>query len=155
MPKAVTKKVEKEDKAPIKAEKKVVKKVEKEETPEDKESSKVLKSDELGMGGFLSGLGFSKKVEQKPTKEEVERQEEEEASVVLDKPRHASFSFDTVVPNTDNVVRGYRPEPRAERPSRPAAPSRPASKPANRPAPRPGHLTSSHGHNNYNNRPGA
>lgn len=68
-------------------------------SPEEKDTTaKVLKSDELlWWWGFLSWLWF-KKVE-KPTPQQVEQQrieEEQQESIVLDKPRRASFSFDKV-----------------------------------------------------------
>lgn len=112
-------------------------------------TDKVLKADELGMWGFLSWLGFAKKAEKAPVREE----DHDEESMILEKPRHTdsgdgdhkdrpikNFSFDAVekapapkwVFERPTFVPGRKPFP-SHNTNRPGAP---------RPwwAPRPGNL---------------
>lgn len=102
-------------------------------------SAKVLKSDELLWGWwFLSWLGF-KKVEktEKQKQEEKRIEEEQQESIVLEKPRRgANFSFDKVdVPTTKIVGREdtsfVGTERRTTKPvyHKPSAPSRPSRPP--------------------------
>ena len=102
---------------------------------QEEQDAKVLKSDELGTGGFLSGLGFVKKEEKKQTREEIQKeQEQEEAkeSLILERPRHAPMSFDTVNPIKSNFVKGHK-DPVSSAPRSPA--------PRHGSAPTPGHYS--------------
>jgi len=119
MPKVTEKKSTKVWKTAEKAEKKVVAKkvvakpaVKKEKAvvvkakaaPETKESKddKVLKADELGMGWFLSGLGFSKTAEKKVEKDE----DDDTDSLVLERAHHTSTN-DESKSNKDKPIRSF------------------------------------------------
>ncbi len=99
----------------------------------DAKEDKVLKADELGMGWFLSGLGFTKKEERQVAKEEEEKEEEQE-SLVLDRPHHPTFSFDTVETKKEftGAIRFDKPAPRPA--PRKWPPQRGDARPAFRPA---------------------
>lgn len=123
-------------KAPAKAKSAPKIKEEKISAVKEKETAaKVLKADELLWwgGGFLSWLGF-KKVEktEKQKAEEKRVEQEEQESIVLEKPRRATFSFDKVEVWTTKIVGredtsfvGRERRPARPLPSRPAKPSRP------------------------------
>lgn len=123
-------------KAPVKAKSAPKVKEEKISAVKEKETAaKVLKADELLWwgGGFLSWLGF-KKVEktEKQKAEEKRVEQEEQESIVLEKPRRATFSFDKVEVWTTKIVGredtsfvGRERRPARPLPSRPAKPSRP------------------------------
>ncbi len=83
-------------------------------------AAKVLKSDELmWWWWFLSWLGFKKEEKTVKQKEEEKRiQEEHEESIVLEKPRRASFSFDKVETTTTRIV-GRNDDSFATRPNKP------------------------------------
>lgn len=94
---------------------------------EKETTAKVLKADELGWwGGFLSWLGFKKVEKTEKQKEEEKRiEQEEQESIVLEKPRRASFSFDKVEVGTTKIV--WREDSSfVGRERRPAKPARPA-----------------------------
>lgn len=74
---------------------------------EKESATKVLKADEFfgGWGGFLSWLGFKKEEKTVKQKEEEKRiEEEKEESIVLEKPRRATFSFDKVEQTSVHIV---------------------------------------------------
>ncbi len=119
-----TKVIKKETDASLKKAKKAA------ETEKDT-ASKVLKADELAWWGFLSWLWFKKVEKTEKQKEEEKRiEQEEQESIVLEKPRRATFSFDKVEVWTTKIV--WREdssfvgrERRPAKPVRPAKPSRP------------------------------
>lgn len=98
-------------KKPVKEEKVVAKKaasvttkvVKKEkEVSVDAKDDKVLKADELGMGWFLSGLGFSKTTEKKVVKDE----DDDTDSLVLERAHHTPTDEDNK-PSRDKPIRSF------------------------------------------------